>query len=155
MPLDAPMMTAVLRSAGGVITVFLLLRFCGRTASYRRRRPASCLGPRYLPIVSHADFFSAWRSSSTLLPGNTDKELEFPTRAGKWAFDAEARAQLIRSLFGIGDDPEIDFGPIRTYGLLRLPPRHVMIIARSEEHTSELQSLMRNSYAVFCLTKQK
>src|SRR3546814_7557082 len=26
---------------------------------------------------------------------------------------------------------------------------------RSEEHTSELQSLMRTSYAVFCLTKQK
>src|SRR3546814_6791272 len=25
--------------------------------------------------------------------------------------------------------------------------------ARSEEHTSELQSLMRNSYAVFCLQK--
>src|SRR3546814_10324673 len=25
---------------------------------------------------------------------------------------------------------------------------------RSEEHTSELQSLMRNSYAVFCLTTQ-
>src|SRR3546814_7636443 len=27
--------------------------------------------------------------------------------------------------------------------------------ARSEEHTSELQSLMRNSYAVFCLQKKK
>src|SRR3546814_7925250 len=26
---------------------------------------------------------------------------------------------------------------------------------RSEEHTSELQSLMRNSYAVFCLKKQQ
>src|SRR3546814_6254300 len=26
---------------------------------------------------------------------------------------------------------------------------------RSEEHTSELQSLMRHSYAVFCLTKKK
>src|SRR3546814_8714823 len=26
---------------------------------------------------------------------------------------------------------------------------------RSEEHTSELQSLMRNSYSVFCLTKYK
>src|SRR3546814_8290108 len=26
--------------------------------------------------------------------------------------------------------------------------------ARSEEHTSELQSLMRSSYAVFCLTKK-
>src|SRR3546814_4367346 len=30
-------------------------------------------------------------------------------------------------------------------------PRH----ARSEEHTSELQSLMRISYAVFCLNKKK
>src|SRR3546814_3159247 len=28
-------------------------------------------------------------------------------------------------------------------------------IARSEEHTSELQSLMRISYAVFCLKKKK
>src|SRR3546814_2953705 len=27
--------------------------------------------------------------------------------------------------------------------------------ARSEEHTSELQSLMRNSYTVFCLKKKK
>src|SRR3546814_4717834 len=31
------------------------------------------------------------------------------------------------------------FGPARAY--------------RSEEHTSELQSLMRNAYAVFCLNK--
>src|SRR3546814_6423427 len=29
------------------------------------------------------------------------------------------------------------------------------IASRSEEHTSELQSLMRNSYAVFCLEKKK
>src|SRR3546814_5498049 len=29
------------------------------------------------------------------------------------------------------------------------------IFARSEEHTSELQSLMRISYAVFCLKKTK
>src|SRR3546814_6411378 len=28
-------------------------------------------------------------------------------------------------------------------------------LARSEEHTSELQSLMRNSYDVFCLKKKK
>src|SRR3546814_8381665 len=39
-------------------------------------------------------------------------------------------------------------------------PIHEMIArcgggrARSEEHTSELQSLMRNSYAVFCLKKK-
>src|SRR3546814_3500825 len=29
------------------------------------------------------------------------------------------------------------------------------IIVRSEEHTSELQSLMRTSYAVFCLKQKK
>src|SRR3546814_6131156 len=33
------------------------------------------------------------------------------------------------------------------------PPDHI-VIERSEEHTSELQSLMRRSYAVFCLTKK-
>src|SRR3546814_6085332 len=37
--------------------------------------------------------------------------------------------------------------------------RHIymltMLAARSEEHTSELQSLMRISYAVFCLKKKK
>src|SRR3546814_8185774 len=32
-------------------------------------------------------------------------------------------------------------------------PHHLM--RRSEEHTSELQSLMRISYAVFCLKKKK
>src|SRR3546814_6460337 len=30
-----------------------------------------------------------------------------------------------------------------------------MVASRSEEHTSELQSLMRISYAVFCLKKKK
>src|SRR3546814_10015523 len=37
---------------------------------------------------------------------------------------------------------------IKIINSLKLSPR-------SEEHTSELQSLMRNSYAVFCLTKKK
>src|SRR3546814_7242111 len=31
--------------------------------------------------------------------------------------------------------------------------RNPVPVARSEEHTSELQSLMRTSYAVFCLKK--
>src|SRR3546814_6307957 len=33
-------------------------------------------------------------------------------------------------------------------------PAALLLLARSEEHTSELQSLMRISYAVFCLKKQ-
>src|SRR3546814_5025768 len=33
--------------------------------------------------------------------------------------------------------------------------REAVDLGRSEEHTSELQSLMRISYAVFCLTKKR
>src|SRR3546814_2434034 len=36
----------------------------------------------------------------------------------------------------------------------RIEPELRREIARSEEHTSELQSLMRISYAVFCLKKK-
>src|SRR3546814_2041633 len=37
----------------------------------------------------------------------------------------------------------------------RVLQRQVDRLVRSEEHTSELQSLMRISYAVFCLKKNK
>src|SRR3546814_4222283 len=37
----------------------------------------------------------------------------------------------------------------------RAAPHHHPCQLRSEEHTSELQSLMRISYAVFCLKKKK
>src|SRR3546814_4503377 len=49
-------------------------------------------------------------------------------------------------------------------GILQIPGRqadcsdnqqHAGLTRRSEEHTSELQSLMRISYAVFCLKKKK
>src|SRR3546814_8987301 len=54
----------------------------------------------------------------------------------------DARALIERS--GWGDAVGIDArGPRRS------------IRPRSEEHTSELQSLMRISYAVFCLKKKK
>src|SRR3546814_1123827 len=41
--------------------------------------------------------------------------------------------------------------------IYREAPAHPFVrkITRSEEHTSELQSLMRTSYAVFCLKKKK
>src|SRR3546814_8524800 len=37
----------------------------------------------------------------------------------------------------------------------RILQRIGTVLDRSEEHTSKLQSLMRNSYAVFCLKKKK
>src|SRR3546814_10339229 len=42
--------------------------------------------------------------------------------------------------------------PVRVTTPTTMPT--VAAAARSEEHTSELQSLMRISYAVFCLKKQ-
>src|SRR3546814_4173239 len=50
---------------------------------------------------------------------------------------------------------DLDQAPFRTVG----PARHnivarVVVRLRSEEHTSELQSLMRISYSVFCLKKK-
>src|SRR3546814_5254311 len=45
-------------------------------------------------------------------------------------------------------------GAIFFYSALALARRWAFL-PRSEEHTSELQSLMRISYAVFCLKKKK
>src|SRR3546814_10290294 len=50
--------------------------------------------------------------------------------------------------------PQGKFDPERAFDLVaRFGVRNAFL--RSEEHTSELQSLMRISYAVFCLKKKK
>src|SRR3546814_17571856 len=55
---------------------------------------------------------------------------------------------------GLFDGPLLgDSGGQRGVDAAHRPDRHPHF--RSEEHTSELQSLMRISYAVFCLKKKK
>src|SRR3546814_10558186 len=54
----------------------------------------------------------------------------------------------------IDNDDEIPQGPVTVYRH-RDSTLSGTVIFRSEEHTSELQSLMRISYAVFCLKKKK
>src|SRR3546814_7401557 len=58
---------------------------------------------------------------------------------------------------GIGEDVH-DIAPLRFQGslecclqIVRIRDAFTIHALRSEEHTSELQSLMRISYAVFCL----
>src|SRR3546814_2487396 len=48
----------------------------------------------------------------------------------------------------------VALGETRTYSFDAIT-READVARRSEEHTSELQSLMRTSYAVFCLKKKK
>src|SRR3546814_3133731 len=67
----------------------------------------------------------------------------------KFAVDDRAGAIPAALLFEervIDDDPEFEIGEA---------DRAPVLVPRSEEHTSELQSLMRISYAVFCLKKKK
>src|SRR3546814_1542980 len=64
--------------------------------------------------------------------------------------------QLFELELGIGREMlflQFDVGP---FGVLLRADRHIFARrrTRSEEHTSELQSLMRISYAVFCLKKK-
>src|SRR3546814_9239248 len=63
-------------------------------------------------------------------------------------------------LHASGPGPRLALGPADVGHLLGLGGAPQLIPAavlptRSEEHTSELQSLMRISYAVFCLKKKK
>src|SRR3546814_7535860 len=70
-----------------------------------------------------------------------------PVEAGHDLFSYEDATRLLG-----------DFLPLDQLKLLAGPDRLNMTrlaLNRSEEHTSELQSLMRISYAVFCLTKKQ
>src|SRR3546814_1232312 len=55
----------------------------------------------------------------------------------------------------IVDDGSTDATLVAARDVAAGDPRVRVIEQRSEEHTSELQSLMRTSYAVFCLKKKK
>src|SRR3546814_10800280 len=74
--------------------------------------------------------------------------------------------RLVRALLQVNQSTD-NTGSARRFGIRGIPQRtlfrsslapavgDVVHAARSEEHTSELQSLMRISYAVFCWKKKK
>src|SRR3546814_3742855 len=66
---------------------------------------------------------------------------------------AGRRARMVLAVVGrLHERPEPDAGAVAQVGQHKRP---AVEKRRSEEHTSELQSLMRISYAVFCLKKKK
>src|SRR3546814_20819108 len=81
-------------------------------------------------------------------PRSTRTDTLFPYRRS---------SDLLMVSFGnaTGPVPPVDTGLLAAKGSLYLTRPSIMAyMARSEEHTSELQSLMRISYAVFCLKKK-
>src|SRR3546814_9900856 len=60
---------------------------------------------------------------------------------------------FVDPMIGTGPEGHTFPGATAPFGMVQLSPD--TDATRSEEHTSELQSLMRISYAVFCLKKKK
>src|SRR3546814_10618530 len=65
----------------------------------------------------------------------------------------EAAVQQIERVFDIDDLSRREGREVPRHGVadVILRTRQLIAVDRSDEHTSELQSLMRNPYAVFCL----
>src|SRR3546814_2691121 len=92
-------------------------------------------------------------SASMNRPGasSTDSGSWYEAMSKAWGQTLDAQASQITSLSDVigsgGDQPS---------NMVKLTAESLkMQFLRSEEHTSELQSLMRISYAVFCLKKKK
>src|SRR3546814_1394645 len=88
-----------------------------------------------------------------------------PAGASDYQWEKVLQAPVDESYFG-PNDPRNSYDPLsNSHPLPGSQPRRNGGYAwgvtthgdeiRSEEHTSELQSLMRSSYAVFCLTKKQ
>src|SRR3546814_10139925 len=77
---------------------------------------------------------------------------------GVWDWDVPAARIRSDERFArlCGLDPAAAAEGVAVLDVMRLlHPDDLDRVRRSEEHTSELQSLMRISYAVFCLKKKK
>src|SRR3546814_1135175 len=89
------------------------------------------------------------------VPLSRDEILDFAARLGAPDLASSSEWAEATSLAEPGDHMRRVYCPRNTdnfFGVFR--GGSVLFKFRSEEHTSELQSLMRISYAVFCLKKK-
>src|SRR3546814_10913353 len=105
------------------------------------RRP-----PRSTRTDTHFPYTTLYRSRSRLRP-HAARAADAAQRTGGASVRMARSRTLLLLLF------EHHAG--RTASRSSFGVRRLALEIRSEEHTSELQSLMRISYAVFCLKKQK
>src|SRR3546814_2069191 len=88
-------------------------------------------------ILYHSTFSPSWSAAEVLYD-----EIARLSRSGEWRWIVSFHPKM---------DPKI----VARYKALQNEYLRFAENDRSEEHTSELQSLMRISYAVFCLKKKK
>src|SRR3546814_6289467 len=105
------------------------------------------------------------------LPGEVDSDIDDQELGAlghgldegdkRTALNEQIEAVVAKGAIIIGGDgprrPRRDADPLRIGGKRQRPNLGNILLyrARSEEHTSELQSLMRITYAVFCLKKKQ
>src|SRR3546814_4060664 len=112
-------------------------------------------------VVDHLERRCETVVDADLLRGELVLEhLIFDAVEGQRAGGIEAEGLQIAGQNLHRSDPAIldradEFAPRRERKILAAPQAQPLGISRSEEHTSELQSLMRISYAVFCWEKKK
>src|SRR3546814_7713760 len=109
---------------------------------------------------------SAWGPAQILKPvkcafrfiGRAERRLEKPE-----CISPLIDRQWARATRSVGSSPALGFSSLRYSAIARVSQIETLPSVsrgtrkegdRSEEHTSELQSLMRSSYAVFCLKKK-
>src|SRR3546814_2805531 len=94
--------------------------------------------------------------TDTLFPYPTLFRSVDPTAWKRWR--EQARADYLANIRVPQVPGAVQIGEIMEWLNANLPEDAILTNGagnyRSEEHTSELQSLMRNSYAVFCLQKK-
>src|SRR3546814_5002861 len=102
----------------------------------------------YTTLFRSTDFYGFGYLLSTLIAIKAHDKNIFPRLA---------RSTLQVSLMGavMGNVVGFALSAAATQSLAVLSNEPWNRSARSEEHTSELQSLMRSSYAVFCLKKKR
>src|SRR3546814_3071922 len=124
------------------------------------------LPPRSTRTDTLFPYTTLFRSVGLLRAGATSRELRDGCRAGNCRLYLEAYCRdRISEIRRLRNSALCAFaGLIHAKGAQKcrcgfrrrpVPVRYEHRQVRSEEHTSELQSLMRISYAVFCLKKKK
>src|SRR3546814_7031189 len=121
-----------------------------------RRPPRSTRTDTLFPYTTLFRSVLCWRflSSEHLAAPSTRNTLRAYTDEGEQRLRLDQRVPFYRSVIGSGQKLPLPCGSPEV-GSPALSAIATIRPTRSEEHTSELQSLMRISYAVFCLKKKK
>src|SRR3546814_9476800 len=128
--------------------------YCNALATHRSES-ASHVEQANVRCAQHHGRVRVYRGGDAETPGHI-------RYGGEAHVDAQLRSYGIDRIGKSGADVDLPIEMARAVARLRAIDFDRFVhngrfgrIARSEEHTSELQSLMRISYAVFCLKKKK